>query len=128
MADERNTAEDRNVVAEAVERIARVCHEVNRAYCNALGDGSQPAWEDAPDWQKDSARNGVKYHLANPDATPEDSHNSWLREKLAAGWVYGEHKDIEKKTHPCIMPYRSLPRDQRIKDYLFRAIVNSMKE
>ena len=37
------------------EQIARVCHEVNRAYCRAIGDESQPAWEDAPDWQQRSA-------------------------------------------------------------------------
>lgn len=30
-------------------QIAQVCHEVNRAYCQALGDDSQPAWDDAPD-------------------------------------------------------------------------------
>lgn len=27
--------------------IARVAHEVNRDYCQALGDDSQPAWENA---------------------------------------------------------------------------------
>lgn len=34
-----------------VEQIARMAHEANRAYCQALGDDSQPAWEDAPEWQ-----------------------------------------------------------------------------
>ena len=29
------------------QEIARVCHEVNRAYCQAIGDNSQPTWEDA---------------------------------------------------------------------------------
>ena len=41
------------------EYIAKVCHEVNRAYCMSQGDGSQPRWEDAPDWQKQSAISGV---------------------------------------------------------------------
>jgi len=27
-----------------VEAIAKVCHEVNRWYCKALGDESQPEW------------------------------------------------------------------------------------
>jgi hypothetical protein len=38
---------------------ARAAHEANRAYCGALGDWSQPSWDAAPQWQKDSARNGV---------------------------------------------------------------------
>ena len=36
--------------------IARVAHEINRAYCASLGDTSQPAWEDAPEWQQQSAK------------------------------------------------------------------------
>jgi len=27
------------------ERIAKVCHEVNRAYCAGIGDNSQVPWE-----------------------------------------------------------------------------------
>lgn len=105
--------------------IASVAHEVNRAYCAGLGDHSQPEWDDAPEWQKSSARNGVKMHMANPNATPENSHESWLREKLENGWKYGPVKDPEKKEHPCCVPYGELPVEQRIKDYLFRAVVHA---
>ena len=35
-------------------QIAKVCHETNRAYCQATGDFSQPVWELAPEWQKQS--------------------------------------------------------------------------
>ncbi len=31
-----------------LEACARSAHEANRAYCIALGDLSQPAWDDAP--------------------------------------------------------------------------------
>lgn len=109
-----------------VEDIARICHEVNRAYCAAMGDDNQVAWDDAPHWQKDSAMNGVKMHLDNPDATPEDSHVSWYAQKEAEGWVYGEVKDPEAKTHPCMVPYAELPAEQRAKDYLFRATVHNV--
>ena len=69
-----------------IEEIARVCHEVNRAYCAGTGDTSQVAWEQAPQWQRDSACNGVRYALTNAGATPESMHDSWLAEKRAAGW------------------------------------------
>ena len=50
--------------------IGRVCHEVNRAYCQALKDDSQLPWEDAPTWQQLSTVEGVGFALKNPDATP----------------------------------------------------------
>lgn len=107
--------------------IARVAHEINRAYCASLGDTSQPAWEDAPEWQKNSALVGVDMHLAKPDATPEQSHESWLAQKLAEGWKYGPVKDAEKKEHPCCVPYADLPAEQKAKDYLFRGVVHALK-
>jgi hypothetical protein len=105
-----------------VEEIARVAHEVNRGYCDSLGDASQPKWEDAPEWQRQSAMVGVEMHLANPDATPEQSHESWLKEKEANGWKYGPVKDSVKKEHPCFRP----PQEQKAKDYIFRAVVRAL--
>lgn len=106
--------------------IAKVCHEANRAYCESLGDNSQPSWEDASVWQKNSALDGVRYHLDNPDSQPSDSHENWLKEKEASGWVYGELKDPEKKTHPCMVPYNELPKAQQVKDAIFLSIVRAM--
>ena len=31
------------------EIIARACHEVNRSYCEMVGDNSQVRWDDAPE-------------------------------------------------------------------------------
>lgn len=114
------------MLQEQVVEIARVCHEVNRAYCLALGDTSQPAWEDAPEWQKTSAINGVTMHLFNPQAGPEASHEAWLNEKVAAGWTYGPTKDPEHKKHPCMVPFKKLPVEQRAKDFIFRAVVHAL--
>jgi len=109
------------------EKIARVCHEVNRAYCQALGDHSQPTWEDAPEWQRSSARMGVDLHTMG-DFGPEASHISWMKQKIDEGWVYGETKDPDLKQHPCIVPFDALPVAQQAKDYIFRAVVHAMKE
>lgn len=109
-----------------IEQIAKICHEVNKSYCESIGDNSQPKWEDAPEWQKSSAINGVKFHLEN-DVTPEQSHENWLKQKLEEGWVYGKEKDVEKKTHPCIKRYDELPKYQRAKDSLFKAVCDCFK-
>lgn len=106
--------------------IAKVCHDANRAWCAANDDHSQPAWEDAPDWQIQSALDGVSHALKHPDATPEDMHSNWMALKIADGWVHGEVKDPAAKTHPCMVPYDQLPVFQRKKDALFLAIVRAL--
>lgn len=111
----------------ATEQIAIVCHEANRAYCLALGDTSQPSWADAPEWQRASARNGVRFHIENPGSPPSASHDSWLEEKRATGWKFGPVKDPEKKEHPCFVPYNELPAEQQRKDALFIAVVEALR-
>jgi len=110
-------------------QIASICHEANRAYCLSIGDESQPEWATAPDWQRVSAINGVRFHLtelrAGRPASPSASHESWLEEKRRDGWIYGPVKDPEKKQHPCFVPYEQLPFNQRLKDYIFSAIVQA---
>lgn len=112
---------------EEINKVAKACHEVNRAFCQAHGDNSQVKWEDAPGWQRRSAFMGVRFKLENPDVTPEDMHNSWLEQKEKDGWVYGDVKDVEKKTHPAMVPYKELPADQKAKDILFSAVVESFR-
>ncbi|MCF0265485.1 hypothetical protein KW868_13605 [Acinetobacter guillouiae] len=108
--------------------IAMICHSINAAYCLSLGDDSQVAWDDTPETHKQSLIAGVEMHLANPQATPEQSHESWYHQKEAEGWTYGEFKDLEKKEHPCFLPYEELPLEQKAKDYLFRSTVHLMKD
>jgi hypothetical protein len=107
--------------------IAVVCHEANRALCEAQGDTSQVPWDQAPDWQKESAIKGVEFSLANPDAPASASHDSWLAEKERTGWKFGPVKDAEKKEHPCFVPYEQLPIGQQAKDHLFQGVVRALR-
>jgi len=109
-----------------VEDIAAVCHEANRAYCATHGDHSHPSWPDAPPWQRQSIVNGVRFLADNPEATPANSHRSWLAEKTADGWTWGPVKDVGAKEHPCFLPYDELPPGQRIKDRLFLAVCRTL--
>lgn len=107
--------------------IAAIAYSVNVAYCAAVGDQQLP-WNDAPESVKKGIEAGVDFHLKNPDTTPEQSHEEWLKDKEANGWVYGEVKDLANKTHPNILPYAELPPEQRAKDHLFKAVVNLLKD
>ena len=109
------------------EDIAKVAHEINKAFCDSIGDHSQKSWEEAEQWQKDAAVTGVDFTLTHPNAPASSQHESWLAEKLKDGWKYGPVKDPAKKEHPCIVPYEELPVEQRSKDYLFKQVVQSLK-
>jgi hypothetical protein len=128
LGDEVVVQDDLTVLAKTTSDliIAAACHMANRAYCIALGDNSQPTWEDAPAWQRTSACNGVLAILENPSLTPEQSHEGWLKQKTEEGWKYGSVKDPEKKEHPCFLPYAELPEEQKRKDYIFGDNVRSM--
>lgn len=109
-----------------VDAIAEVCHEANRAYCRVLGDTSQVEWASAPEWQRESAIDGVINIRDGRTTRPEQSHESWLAEKERAGWKFGAVKDAEKKEHPCFVPFAELPLDQQLKDHLFFAIASAL--
>lgn len=109
-----------------LDLVARCCHEANKAICEAAGDFSQKSWDAAEDWQRESAIKGVKFAIENPDAPASSQHDSWMKDKVEAGWVWGEVKDAAKKTHPCLVAYDKLPLADRIKDHVFKAVVKAL--
>lgn len=106
--------------------IAKACHQANKAWCEANNDFSQKDWEEAEEWQRESAVKGVMFRLENPDAGHDAQHNAWMAEKLEQGWIYGPEKNAETKTHPCLVKFEELPLFQQQKDALFCAIVDAL--
>lgn len=115
------------ITVDPITEIAIMCHQTNKTWCQLHGDQSQKDWSEAEPWQRESAINGVKFRLENPDARKNAQHNAWMKDKVDAGWIYGEVKDAEKKTHPCIVPFDELPEFQKKKDGLFCVIVDALK-
>jgi hypothetical protein len=85
-----------------------------------------PPWDDAPDYQVREAVAGVQEVIRNPELTAEQSHQLWVDRMRADGWVYGEVKDRQRKTHPTLLPWDQLPAEQQLKDRLFIAIVRAL--
>lgn len=114
---------------ERAQLVAELCHEVNRRYCQSLGDKSQRPWPNTPKNIQASATDGVLVMMDARDQRvpwpPGKSHENWLHFKLADGWTYGPEKDLEAKTHPCMVPYDQLPEEQRLKDTIFISVVNA---
>ena len=69
---------------------------------------------------------GIAAMRANPLMNAADQHASWLAHKEADGWVYGEKKDANAKTHDCMVPYHELPWEQQVKDKIFGSIARAM--
>ncbi len=43
----------------------------------------------------------------------ENVHDVWALGRINEGWVYGENRDNEKKTTPCLVPYDELPEAEK---------------
>lgn len=111
-----------------INQVAFICHQGNKALCEAQDDSSQVDWELAPAWQRESAIKGVQFCLDNPDAAPSANHDSWKKQKEDDGWVYGDVKNAEAKTHPCMVAFEDLPPLQQAKDKLFKNIVAALAD
>ena len=52
-------------------------------------------------------------------------HEVWAETRIRQGWTYGEQRNDELKTHPCLVPYEELPEDER--DYDRNTCVSTLK-
>lgn len=111
---------------EQIEAAAQAAHEVNRVYCRlVMDDDGQRPWRDVPPEIRASVISGVRLIADDPTLLPAASHESWLEFKRDGGWVHGSRKDVEAKTHPCMVPYDQLPPGQRFKDAIFGIVVRA---
>ncbi len=105
---------------------ARAAHEANNVFNATIGDALSPAWEHLSDAQRAGIVAGAKHALNG--GTPEESHELWMRTRIAEGWTLGPVKSFDEKTSPCLLPYAELPPRQRAKDALFQSVVRAFAE
>ena len=105
---------------------ARLAHEANRVLQDINQEEISAPWGVTTQENRDSTSEGVLKSWSGN--SPEQLHESWSTFKRECGWVYGEVKDEEKKTHPCLVPYSELPEDQRLKDFVFQGITKSIQD
>lgn len=43
----------------------------------------------------------------------ENVHDIWAESRISEGWSYGEKRDDDKKTTPCLVPYDQLPEEEK---------------
>ena len=52
-------------------------------------------------------------------------HEVWAESRINQGWTYGEKRNDELKTHPCLIPYEELLEVE--KDYDRNTAVGTLK-
>lgn len=51
--------------------------------------------------------------------SPAKLHDDWVKAYLKMGWKYGRKRNVEKKTHPDMVPFMKMGRKEREKDWVF---------
>ncbi len=51
--------------------------------------------------------------LSLTEKIAENVHDVWAAQRIAQGWIYGEKRDDDKKTTPCLVPYAELTEQER---------------
>jgi len=54
--------------------------------------------------------------------SPAEMHGGWVQAYIDMGWTYGEVRDVEKKTHPDMVPFDQLEQREQDKDAVFLAL------
>jgi RyR domain len=106
---------------------AMMIHESIRALQRLVHDPKPaPAWADAPEDMREASRTAARE--GGTGQTPEGSHATWMKGKKLAGWVRGDEKDAERRTHPAMVPFNELPRDQWARDLVVVAVADALVE
>jgi ryanodine receptor 2 len=40
-------------------------------------------------------------------------HEVWAETRISQGWTFGEKRNDDLKTHPCLIPYEELPEEEK---------------
>ncbi len=43
----------------------------------------------------------------------KNTHDVWAQQRIREGWVFGEMRNTERKTHPDLIPYEELPESEK---------------
>ncbi|MCL5026711.1 MAG: RyR domain-containing protein [Chloroflexi bacterium] len=96
-----------------------ICRFVHQCWVSFQLGAGQPYNAEPDEEDLRSNRTGVEFVQNHPDAGPSAQHDLWIATRLADGWACGPIKDKEKKTHPDLVPFESLPASEQAKDACF---------
>jgi len=127
-------------------KISQIAYGAYKAYCESTDDHSRLPFRALTAWEKNLMIAVVELHLSDPKSTPEDGHNLWVEMMKDEGWRYVEKevktfvlgrkkmvrvtlpKNVIKKIHPLLIPYKDLPEGVKMKSIIILAVVRIFDE
>ena len=80
-------------------------------------------WDDRDDAFRNQFLNVIEKQCGpNRCMSPEQLHQDWVEAYEIMGWSYGPERNVEKKTHPDMVPYNELEQLEQDKDSVFVAL------
>ena len=106
------------------ERRARFVYDGARLAAAAANAPIVPApWDEREEPFKKQFREVIERQCSDARSrSPEELHGGWMQAYIEMGWTYGETYDRDAKTHPDLVPYADLQKQEQDKDAVFIAL------
>lgn len=109
-----------------IENMARVVHDVNRAFHASYGLG-QPLWDDlTPEGQEDLIQ-CVFAHIEDDDMSVMEVHDAVFEALSKDGWTLGP-PDREKKQRPDCAPWSELHQQWKTHAFIVRGTIFALAQ
>lgn len=108
-----------------VEAAARSAYGAVSATREAFGETTRPPWELLPPMTRAQLVEAARLVLLR-GASPRGLHEQWLKDRLAAGWTYGDAENVANKFHPAMLPWDDLAPEQRAKGHTFALVARAV--
>lgn len=114
----------KQIIASASERRAVFVYEAARIQAEAMLAPIVPeAWAERDEAFHRQFVNVIAM-MCGPDrkTSAEELHDDWVKAYEAMGWTFGLERDVERKTHPDMVPFDQLGELEQSKDAVFMAL------
>jgi len=102
--------------------IAKICHKQHSLYVETLGQETGD-WADLPQEHKATVISSIVNIASGSITSPRQSHDNFVKRKLAAGWTFGETHSHKNMTNPRLVEYDLLSTENKIKEGIFFGLV-----
>jgi len=110
------------------EVVAKVMHGTVSTLFDAIGASPPTQWCDLSETEQQGYIKGASVYLSHPNLTGHALHEEWRAHLSNLGWRHAAEYDINRKTHPNLLPWEQLGEVTRLQAILCANIVNSFKE